>query len=337
LNRIFSGIQPTGHLHLGNYLGALRNWVRLQDEFECLYCVVDMHAITVWQEPRELRDSSRTAAAAMIACGVDPASSIIFVQSQVAAHAQLAWIFNCVARLGWLNRMTQFKEKAGKHRENASVGLFAYPNLMAADILAYKATHVPVGEDQKQHLELARDIAQKFNNDYGRALFPIVEPLIFGPATRVMSLRDGTKKMSKSDVSDYSRINLADDADTIALKIRKAKTDPEVLPATPDGLAGRPEAANLLGIYAALADGDIEAACARFAGQSFAAFKGELADLAAETLGRIGAEMRRLEADPGYIEALLKDGAERAEAIARPILSEVYDAVGFLPAGGRQS
>jgi tryptophanyl-tRNA synthetase len=337
LNRIFSGIQPTGHLHLGNYLGALRNWVRLQDRFECLYCVVDMHAITVWQDPQELRASSRTAAAAMIACGVDPGSSVIFVQSHVAAHAQLAWIFNCTARLGWLNRMTQFKEKAGKHRENASVGLYAYPNLMAADILAYKATHVPVGEDQKQHLELARDIAQKFNNDYGRELFPIVEPLIFGPATRVMSLRDGTKKMSKSDVSDYSRINLADEADAIALKIRKAKTDPEVLPATPEGLDGRPEAANLLGIYAALADGDIDAACARFAGQTFATFKAELAEVAAATVGRIGAEMRRLEGDPGYIEALLRDGAERAEALAEPVLREVYDAVGFLPARPRQS
>ncbi len=337
MNRIFSGIQPTGHLHLGNYLGALRNWVRLQDQFECLYCVVDMHAITVWQDPQELRASSRTAAAAMIACGVDPGSSIIFVQSHVAAHAQLAWIFNCTARLGWLNRMTQFKEKAGKHRENASVGLYAYPNLMAADILAYKATHVPVGEDQKQHLELARDIAQKFNNDYGRDLFPIVEPLIFGPATRVMSLRDGTKKMSKSDVSDYSRINLADEADAIALKIRKAKTDPEVLPATPEGLAGRPEAANLLGIYAALSDSDIGTACARFAGQTFATFKSELADLAAETLGRIGAEMRRLEADPGYIEGLLRDGAERAEALAEPVVCEVYDAVGFLPAQPQQS
>jgi tryptophanyl-tRNA synthetase len=331
MNRIFSGIQPTGHLHLGNYLGALRNWVRLQDQFECLYCVVDMHAITVWQDPRELRASSRTAAAAMLACGVDAQASTIFVQSHVAAHAQLAWIFNCTARLGWLNRMTQFKEKAGKHRENASVGLFAYPNLMAADILAYKATHVPVGEDQKQHLELARDIAQKFNNDFGRELFPIVEPLIFGPATRVMSLRDGTKKMSKSDVSDYSRINLADDADAIALKIRKAKTDPEVLPETPAGLAGRPEAANLLGIYAALADSEIEAVCARFAGQTFAAFKTELADLAVETLGPVGAEMRRFEADPGYIDALLHDGAARADAMARPIVREVYDAVGFLP------
>jgi tryptophanyl-tRNA synthetase len=332
LNRIFSGIQPTGHLHLGNYLGALRNWVRLQDQFECLYCVVDMHAITVWQDPQELRASSRTAAAAMLACGVDAQASIIFVQSHVAAHAQLAWIFNCTARLGWLNRMTQFKEKAGKHRENASVGLFAYPNLMAADILAYKATHVPVGEDQKQHLELARDIAQKFNNDFGRELFPVVEPLIFGPATRVMSLRDGTKKMSKSDVSDYSRINLADDADAIALKIRKAKTDPDVLPETQAGLAGRPEAANLLGIYAALADSDIDTICARFAGKSFAVFKTELADLAVETLGPVGAEMRRLEADPGYIEALQHDGAVRADAMATPIVREVYDAVGFLPA-----
>ncbi|MBL8658378.1 MAG: tryptophan--tRNA ligase [Rhodospirillales bacterium] len=330
MNRIFSGIQPTGNLHLGNYLGALRNWVRLQDTFECLYCVVDMHAITVWQDPAALRDSTRTAAAAMIAAGVNPETSAVFVQSHVAAHAQLAWIFNCVARLGWLSRMTQFKEKAGKNRENASVGLFAYPNLMAADILAYKATHVPVGEDQKQHLELARDIAQKFNNDYGISLFPIVEPLIFGPATRVMSLRDGTKKMSKSDASDYSRINLADDADAIALKIRKAKTDPEVLPSTAAGLEGRPEAANLLGIYAALADRDIETVCAQFAGQTFAGFKAALCDLAVATLGGIGAEMQRLQADPGFLDATLREGAERAQALAEPIMREVYEAVGFL-------
>lgn len=334
MNRIFSGIQPTGNLHLGNYLGALRNWVRLQGEFECLYCVVDMHAITVWQDPAALRDNTRTAAAAMIAAGVDPQTSAVFVQSHVAAHAQLAWIFNCVARLGWLNRMTQFKEKAGKHRENASVGLFAYPNLMAADILAYKATHVPVGEDQKQHLELARDIAQKFNNDYGVALFPIVEPLIFGPATRVMSLRDGTKKMSKSDASDYARINLADDADAIALKIRKAKTDPDVLPPTPEGLAGRPEAANLLGIYAALADSDLDAVCARYGGRTFATFKSELAELAVATLGGISAEMRRLDADPGFIDAILRDGAERARSLAEPVMAEVYAAVGFLRGGG---
>lgn len=333
MSRIFSGIQPTGNLHLGNYLGALRNWVRLQGEYECLYCVVDMHAITVWQEPAALIANTREAAAAMLAAGVDPRANILFNQSQVAAHAQLAWIFNCVARLGWLSRMTQFKEKAGKSRENASVGLFAYPNLMAADILAYRATHVPVGEDQKQHLELARDIAQKFNNDFGVELFPVVEPLIFGPATRVMSLRDGTKKMSKSDPSEYSRINLTDDADAIVLKIRKAKTDPAPLPATPEGLAERPEAANLLGIYAALADSDLDAACAMFAGRPFSAFKSDLADLAVAKLGPIAAEMSRLRGDPGYIDAVLADGAARARALAAPVMRDVYAAVGFLAPG----
>src|SRR5713226_5048021 len=261
--RVFSGVQPSGKLHLGNYLGAIKRFVELQDRYDCLYCVVGLHAITVWQEPAELTKNIREVAAAFIACGIDPAKHIIFNQSQVAEHAELAWIFNCVARMGWLNRMTQFKEKAGKDRENASVGLYAYPTLMAADILVYRATHVPVGDDQKQHLELARDIAQKFNNDFaaqiaklglGEAFFPLTEPLISGPATRVMSLRDGSKKMSKSDPSDYSRINLTDDADTIAQKIRKAKTDPEPLPSEPAGLAKRPEAENLLGIYAALAD-----------------------------------------------------------------------------------
>src|SRR5271170_547033 len=253
MNRIFSGVQPTGNLHLGNYLGAIRNWVRLQHDYDCIFCVVDLHAITVWQEPEELRANTREVAAGMIAAGVDPQRCILFNQSQVAAHAELAWIFNCVARLGWLNRMTQFKEKAGKNRENSSVGLYVYPNLMAADILVYKATHVPVGEDQKQHLELARDIAQKFNNDFGRAVFPLPEPVIQGAGMRVMSLRDGASKMSKSDASDYSRINMTDDADTIALKIRRAKTDPEPLPGSISDLERRPEADNLIGIHAALA------------------------------------------------------------------------------------
>ncbi|TAN73349.1 MAG: tryptophan--tRNA ligase [Magnetospirillum sp.] len=330
MKRIFSGVQPTGNLHLGNYLGAIRNWVRLQNEFECLFCIVDMHAITVWQDPHELRRNTREVAAGMIAAGIDASRHVVFNQSMVPAHAQLAWVFNCVARLGWLNRMTQFKEKAGKHKENASVGLYAYPNLMSADILAYKATHVPVGEDQKQHLELARDTAQKFNVDYGTEFFPLPEPLIFGAATRVMSLRDGTRKMSKSDESDYSRINMTDDADTIALKIRKAKTDPEPLPEAAEGLESRPEAANLLGIYAALADLDRAEALARFAGQPFSAFKKDLTDLAVSVLGPINAEMKRLMADPAHIDAILAEGARQADAIARPILDEVYDIVGFL-------
>ncbi len=330
MRRIFSGIQPTGNLHLGNYLGAIRNWVRLQSEFECLFCVVDLHAITVWQEPAELRANTRRMAAAMIASGVSAEKHVIFVQSQVAAHAQLAWILNCVARLGWLNRMTQFKEKAGKHRENASVGLYAYPNLMAADILAYRATHVPVGDDQKQHLELTRDIAQKFNTDFGVSLFPLPEPLIIGPATRVMSLRDGKMKMSKSDPSEYSRINMTDDADTIRRKIQKATSDPGLLPESPVGLEGRPEAANLLGIYAALADESLEATCARFADAMFSTFKRELADLAVSRLEPITAEMRHLEADPGHLDDVLAAGAERARAIAAPILDEVFEVVGFL-------
>ncbi len=330
MKRIFSGIQPTGSLHLGNYLGAMRNWVRLQDAYECIYCVVDLHAITVWQDPAELAANTRRAAAAMIAAGIDPEKNVVFNQSRVAGHAQLAWVLNCVARLGWLNRMTQFKEKAGKHRENASVGLYAYPNLMAADILLYKATHVPVGEDQKQHLELTRDIAQKFNNDFKVDVFPIVEPLIFGPATRVMSLRDGSKKMSKSDPSDYSRINLTDDADTIALKIRKARTDAEPLPDSVDGFEGRPEAENLLGLYAALADIEIEAACRQFGGAQFSRFKDTLAELAVEKLAPITNEMSRLEADPGYIDRILHTGGERAEALAAPVLREVFAVVGFL-------
>jgi len=331
MSRIFSGIQSTGNLHLGNYLGAVRNWVQLQHDYECLFCVVDMHAITVWQDPAALKASTREVAAAMIASGVDAKKHIIFNQSQVPAHAELAWIFNCVARLGWLNRMTQFKDKAGKNKENASVGLYAYPNLMAADILLYKATHVPVGEDQKQHLELTRDIAAKFNNDFGvEDFFPLPEPMIFGTATRVMSLKDGTKKMSKSDPSDLSRITMTDDADTIAKKIRKAKTDPEPLPETEKELEGRPEAANLLGIYAALSDTTLDATIAKFAGEGFGTFKQHLADLAVAKLDPIQAEMRRLMDDIGHVDAVLKDGAERARAMAEPIIAEIKETVGFL-------
>jgi len=330
MERIFSGIQPTGDLHLGNYLGALRNWVKLQSEYECLYCVVDLHAITVWQEPDELRANTREVTAGLIAAGLNPDTNIIFNQSQVPAHAQLAWVFNCVARLGWLNRMTQFKEKAGKNRENASVGLYAYPNLMAADILAYKATHVPVGEDQKQHLELSRDIAQKFNNDYKVDFFPQPEPLILGPATRVMSLRDGTAKMSKSDPSENSRINMTDGPDAIAKKIRRAKTDPDPLPETPKGLESRPEAANLVGIYAALAGKTPEEVCNEHAGAQFSAFKEALTEVAVEVLGPIGGEMTRLTADPAYLDKILAGGADQARAIADPILAEIYEIVGFL-------
>jgi tryptophanyl-tRNA synthetase len=304
--------------------------VRLQDDYECLYCIVDMHAITVWQDPEELRASTRDVAAILLATGIDAKRHILFNQSQVPGHAELAWIFNCVARLGWLNRMTQFKEKAGKNRENASVGLYAYPNLMAADILLYKATHVPVGDDQKQHLELARDIAQKFNNDYGVDFFPMIEPLIFGAATRVMSLRDGNAKMSKSDPSEMSRINLTDGADAIQRKIQKAKTDPHPLPADPKEFEGRPEAANLMGIYAALADQHLAEVCRRFAGQQFSVFKKELADLAVAKLAPIQSELLRLKNDPGHVEAVIADGAHRARALAEPILAEVQRIVGFL-------
>jgi tryptophanyl-tRNA synthetase len=328
--RIFSGVQPTGNLHLGNYLGAIRNWARLQADFECIYCVVDLHAITLPQDPEALRASTREVAASLMAAGIDPKGSIIFNQSQVTAHAELAWIFNCVARIGWLNRMTQFKDKAGKNRENASAGLYVYPVLMAADILAYKATHVPVGEDQKQHLELTRDIAGSFNDTYGVDFFPLTEPLIFGEATRVMNLRDGTKKMSKSDVSDFTRINLTDDADTIAQKIRKARTDPEPLPGDVKGLESRPEASNLVGIFAALDDVGRADVCARYGGAQFSAFKNDLAELAIAKLSPITAEMRRLLDDPGYVDAVLRDGAERARAITAPILREVQDIVGFL-------
>ncbi len=330
MSRIFSGVQPTGNLHLGNYLGAIRNFVGLQKDYECIYCAVDMHAITVWQDPADLRSNTREVAAAYLAAGVDPKTSIIFAQSTVPAHAELAWIFNCVARLGWLNRMTQFKEKAGKNRENASLGLYAYPSLMAADILAYKATHVPVGEDQKQHLELTRDIAQKFNNDYGTETFPIVEPLIFGEATRVMSLRDGSKKMSKSDPSDYSRITFTDDRDAIALKLRKARTDADPLPDNEKDLENRPEAANLVGIYAALSDQSRQAVLTEYAGAQFSAFKPALTELAVEKFGPVGEEMKRLMDDPNHVDAILKDGAERASALAEPVMKEVRETVGFL-------
>jgi tryptophanyl-tRNA synthetase len=341
--RVFSGVQPTGNLHLGNYLGAIKRFVALQDSYDCIYCVVDMHAITqpvsVWGGPDELSDQIRQVTAAYLASGIDPARHIVFNQSQVAGHAELAWIFNCVARIGWLNRMTQFKEKAGKDRENASVGLFAYPTLMAADILVYRATHVPVGEDQKQHLELTRDIAQKFNNDFapwiqarghGEAFFPLTEPLIGGPAARVMSLRDGTKKMSKSDPSDNSRINLTDDADAIAQKIRKAKTDPEPLPSEAAGLEARPEADNLVGIFAALRGVAKDDVLREYGGAQFSTFKAALVDLAVETMGPIGAEMKRLQGDRAHVDAVLADGAERAGAIADETVRAVKDVLGFV-------
>jgi tryptophanyl-tRNA synthetase len=336
---VFSGVQPTGNLHLGNYLGAIKRFVELQDRYDCIYCVVDLHAITVWQDPAELPKAIREVTAAFIACGIDPKKHIVFNQSQVAEHAKLAWVFNCVARLGWLNRMTQFKEKAGKDRENASVGLYAYPTLMAADILVYRATHVPVGEDQKQHLELSRDIAQKFNNDfaesikqkgYGDVLFPLPEPLITGEATRVMSLRDGAKKMSKSDASDYSRINLNDDADAIAQKIRKAKTDPEPRPSEEKGLETRPEADNLVGIFAALADTTRAEVLKQFGNAQFSTFKAALVDLAVAKLGPIGAEMKRLLNDPAAIDAVLADGSQRARKLAGETMKAVKDVIGFV-------
>jgi tryptophanyl-tRNA synthetase len=341
--RVFSGVQPTGNLHLGNYLGAIAKFVALQDKYECIYCVVDLHAITqplaVWGGPEQLPKNTREVTSAFIACGIDPTKHIVFNQSQVAEHAELAWIFNCIARLGWLNRMTQFKEKAGKDRENASVGLYAYPTLMAADILVYRATHVPVGEDQKQHLELSRDIAQKFNNDfgksihahgYGEAFFPQPEPLIQGPATRVMSLRDGLKKMSKSDPSDQSRINLTDDADTIAHKIRRAKTDPHPLPHDEKGLEQRPEADNLVGIHAALSGKTKADVLNEFGDAQFSTFKAALVELAVAKLGPINAEMKRLMADPIYIDSVLADGAARARALAAETIKAVKDIVGFV-------
>lgn len=339
IQRVFSGIQPSGDLHLGNYLGAIRRFVPLQQTHECIYCVVDMHAITVWQDPDDLRRATREVAAAFIAAGVDPKQSVIFNQSQVVQHAELAWVFNCIARMGWMARMTQFKDKAGKNSENVSLGLFAYPSLMAADILLYKATHVPVGDDQKQHLELTRDIAAKFNNDYAKSIaqegfepefFPITEPLIAGPATRIMSLRDGTKKMSKSDPSDQSRISLLDDADAIAKKIKRATTDPAPLPETVDGLAGRAEADNLVGIYAALSDQTKAQVIAQFGGQGWGVFKPALAELAVAQLAPMADEMRRLIADTTTIDAILRDGAERASVIAEATMKQVRAIVGFI-------
>ena len=328
--RVFSGVQPTGALTLGNYLGALKRFVDMQNEdYETIYCIVDLHAITTWQDPKTLRDQVREIAASYLASGLDPAKSIIFNQAAVEEHAQLAWVFNCVARMGWMQRMTQFKDKAGKNAQNASVGLFTYPTLMAADILLYHATHVPVGDDQKQHLELTRDIATKFNHDFGQDFFPITEPVIGGPAARVMSLRDGSKKMSKSDPSDLSRINMADDADTIAQKIRKAKTDPEALPSEEAGLEGRAEARNLVAIYSALADESVEKVLTEVGGKQFSEFKPMLVERAVEKLSPISAEMRRLLNDKSEIDRVLEGGAERARAIAAPILKHTYEIVGL--------
>ena len=329
--RVFSGIQPSGDLHLGNYLGALKRFADAQNQgILSIYCMVDLHAITVWQDPADLTRSTRELCAGFIASGIDPEKSILFNQSQVPEHAQLAWIFNCVARMGWMGRMTQWKDKAGKNAEAASLGLFAYPALMAADILLYHATHVPVGDDQKQHLELTRDIAAKFNHDYGVDFFPITEPVIEGAATRVMNLQDGTKKMSKSDPSDKTRINLTDDADTIAKKIKKAKTDPDPLPETVEGLENRPEARNLVNIWAALDDSSVEAVVAQNAGKMFGYFKQDLADLAVAKLAPISSEMARLMQDPSEIDRILGRGAERAREIATPILDRTYDILGMV-------
>ena len=330
--RIFSGIQPTGNLTIGNYLGAVKRWVKLQAEkVDTIYCIVDLHAATIWQDPKELRESTRELVASLLACGLNPKESILFNQSQVSAHSELAWIFNCVARMGWLSRMTQFKDKAGKDREKASVGLFAYPTLMAADILSYKATHVPVGEDQKQHLELTRDIASKFNSDYNvDDFFPLPKPLIEGSATRVMSLRDGQKKMSKSDASDFSRINLNDSADLIHQKVKKAKTDPYPLPDTLDELKGRPEAINLVNIYAALSDKTPETVLKEFSGREFSYFKPKLAELTVAQICPISEKMRALQRDPSYIDSILDEGSTTAAKIASPIINDVYEIVGMI-------
>ena len=328
--RILSGVQPSGDLHLGNYLGAIKNFVTLQKEYECFFCVVDLHAITVWQDPKVLANKTREVTAAFIASGIDPNQNNIFVQSQVPQHAQLGWLFNCVARMGWLNRMTQFKDKAGKNSENVSVGLFSYPTLMAADILIYLATHVPVGDDQKQHLELTRDIAQKFNNDFKADFFPIPEPLILGEATRVMSLRDGSKKMSKSDPSDYSRIMLTDTAENITQKIKKAKTDPEPLPQDKTGLEKRPEAENLISIFASLQDTSIESVIKDYAGTEFSTFKKDLADLSVSKLEPITSEMNKLMSDVSYIDSILNQGKENAIAVAEPVLQKTKEIIGFL-------
>ena len=346
---VFSGVQPTGNLHLGNYLGAIKKFVALQDTNDCIYCVVDMHSLTAQLVHDDLAEQTRSITAAFLASGIDPKRHIVFNQSRVMQHAELAWIFNCVARIGWMNRMTQFKDKAGKDRENASLGLLAYPSLMAADILLYRATHVPVGEDQKQHLELTRDIAQKFNNDFSSRIadlgvgvemqvgeetvngfFPITEPVIGGPAARIMSLRDGSKKMSKSDPSDLARINLTDDADTISKKIRKAKTDPDALPSEIEGLEGRPEADNLVGIYAGLADTTPEAVLKEYGGQQFSVFKPALADLAVEKLAPVAGEMRRISADPAYVDSVLRDGGDRARVKAEATMKVVREIVGLL-------
>ena len=346
---VFSGVQPTGNLHLGNYLGAIKKFVALQEQSDCIYCVVDLHSLTAQLVHQDLGDQTRSITAAFLASGIDPKKHIVFNQSRVIQHAELAWIFNCVARIGWMYRMTQFKDKAGKDRENASLGLLAYPSLMAADILLYRATHVPVGEDQKQHLELTRDIAQKFNNDFSdriaslgvgvemqvgeetvNGFFPITEPVIGGPAARIMSLRDGSKKMSKSDPSDLSRINLTDDADTISKKIRKAKTDPEALPSEVDGLESRPEAENLVGIYAGLAEISKADVLREFGGQQFSVFKPALADLAVEKLAPIAAEMRRIQGDRVYVDAVLRDGGERAGVLAEATMKTVRDIIGLL-------
>jgi tryptophanyl-tRNA synthetase len=346
---VFSGVQPTGNLHLGNYLGAIKKFVALQDTYNCIYCVVDLHSLTAQLVHDDLEDQTRQITAAFLASGIDPKKHIVFNQSRVMQHAELAWIFNCVARIGWMNRMTQFKDKAGKDRENASLGLLAYPSLMAADILVYRATHVPVGEDQKQHLELTRDIAQKFNNDFSGRIaekglgvemqvgdetvngyFPITEPVIGGPAARIMSLRDGSKKMSKSDPSDLSRINLTDDADTISKKIRKAKTDPDALPSEVEGLDARPEAENLVGIYAGLADVSKEQVLADFGGRQFSAFKPALADLAVEKIAPVASEMRRILNDPAYVDGVLRDGGARAGVLAEATMKDVRSIVGLL-------
>ncbi|SFK49932.1 tryptophan--tRNA ligase [Falsiroseomonas stagni] len=331
MTRVFSGIQPSGVPTLGNYLGAIRNWVPMQDTHESIFCVVDLHAITVWQDPKELARQTREMAAALIACGLDPKRCTLFIQSHVHAHTRLAWIFNCVARMGWLNRMTQFKDKAGKDREAAGTGLYVYPNLMAADILTYHATLVPVGDDQRQHLELANDIAEKFNHDYGVDFFPRIEPMIQGVAARVMSLRDGTKKMSKSDPSDQSRINLTDNHDTIALKIRRAKTDPEPLPDHMSGLEARPEARNLVGILAAITGTMPENVLREHGGKGFGSFKETLVEALVAHLTPISTEMTRLLDDPGALDAQLRLGADRAEAIASPICAKAEEIVGFLP------
>lgn len=328
--RVFSGMQPTNGLHLGNYLGALQKFVRLQDQYECIYCIVDLHAITTGPDPKELANRSREVAAAYVAAGVDPKRSTIFIQSAVREHSELAWVFNCVARMGWLERMTQFKDKAGSHAERSSVGLFDYPVLQAADILLYKATHVPVGEDQKQHLELSRDIAAKFNNDYDAPnFFPLPEPLIQGPGARIMSLREGSKKMSKSDPSDMTRINMTDDADAILQKIKKATTDSAPVPESKEGLAGRAEVENLVGIFAAVTDRSVEDILTEYGGKGFGVFKPALAEALSSKLAPIAAEMRRLNADQGALDAILKDGAEKARAVAAPIMAEVRDVVGF--------